>query len=300
MARLHYNGVSGTLGGSLTNSGTTITLAGALTHSGGTNVPTIASPDYLPLSILNSSGNLSEIIYLTAYTSGATTGTISRGQESTTGVSHSAGDAVTHASTAADILNIVLSDTRPTSPAVGLVRIGLAAASTLAADTFNRADSTGLGTSSGGQTWTAIGGVFDVSSNQAKISSYGGPTSGGLAVIDCGAGDVTITCDFPVVASTPGLVGRYVDTSNFIRFGTSSAIIKVAGTDTSLGTYSSNLVTGDTLAVVLSGSSITVKRNGTTVLSASNSNLTTATKHGIALLATGSVADRWDNFSVTS
>lgn len=109
MARLHYNGVSGTLGGSLSNSATSVTFAAALTHSGGTNVPTIASPDYLPLSILDSSGRLAEVIYLTAYTSGATTGTITRGREGTTGVTHASGDTYTHAATAADLGLIPLS-----------------------------------------------------------------------------------------------------------------------------------------------------------------------------------------------
>lgn len=103
MARLHYNGISGTLGGSLSNSATTVTFAAALTHSGGTNVPTI-SGDYLPLSILDSDGNLSELVYLTAYTSGATTGTITRGQEGTTGRTHNAGDRFTHAATLTDLL----------------------------------------------------------------------------------------------------------------------------------------------------------------------------------------------------
>lgn len=91
MARLRYNGVRAALSGSHTNSVTTITLAAALTHSGGTNVPTIASPDYLPLSIHDSNGVLKEVVYLTAYTAGATTGTISRGKEGTTGSAHSSG-----------------------------------------------------------------------------------------------------------------------------------------------------------------------------------------------------------------
>lgn len=102
MARLRYNGLSASLGASLTNSATSVTFAAALTHSGGTNVPTISGSDYIPLAILNSSGHLSEIVWLTAYTSGATTGTISRGQEGTSGVSHSSGDKVVLSMTVAD------------------------------------------------------------------------------------------------------------------------------------------------------------------------------------------------------
>jgi hypothetical protein len=103
MARLRYNGLSSTLGGSLTSSATSVTFGAALTHSNGTAVPTISGSDYIPLAILDTSGHLSEVVYLTAYTSGATSGTIARGKEGTTGVSHSSGDAVIHGPTASDI-----------------------------------------------------------------------------------------------------------------------------------------------------------------------------------------------------
>lgn len=104
MARLRYNGLSATLGASLTSSATSATFGAALTHSNGTNVPTISGSDYIPLAILDTSGHLSEIVHLTAYTAGATTGTISRGQEGTTGVAHSSGDKVIHGPTAIDIV----------------------------------------------------------------------------------------------------------------------------------------------------------------------------------------------------
>lgn len=74
MTRLLYNNASGHLGASLTNSGTTITFAGT------PNFATLVSPDYIPL-ILGSGTPLYEIVYLTAYTAGATTGTITRGAE---------------------------------------------------------------------------------------------------------------------------------------------------------------------------------------------------------------------------
>lgn len=102
MSRLRYNGLVAALGGSgLTSSATSITFAAALTYDGGTSVPTISS-DTLPLTILDSDGVPSEIVYLTAYTSGGTTGTITRGQESTSGVSHSAGAVIVNAPTTHD------------------------------------------------------------------------------------------------------------------------------------------------------------------------------------------------------
>jgi hypothetical protein len=102
MARLRYNGLSATLGASLTSSATPVTFGAALTHSNGTNVPTITGSDYIPLAILDTSGHLSEIVWLTAYTAAATTGTIARGKEGTTGVSHSSGDKVIQGPTALD------------------------------------------------------------------------------------------------------------------------------------------------------------------------------------------------------
>ena len=104
MARLRYNGLTAELGGSgLTDSATSVTFAAGLTHSNGTNVPTITGSDYIPLAILDATGHLSEIVWLTAYTAAATTGTISRGQEGTSGVDHSSGDGVTCAALVADV-----------------------------------------------------------------------------------------------------------------------------------------------------------------------------------------------------
>ena len=88
MARLRYNNSVGTLGASLTSSGTTIAFASAPSFA------TIVSPDYIAI-VLEPTGSTPsanfEIVYLTAYTAAATTGTILRGQEGTTGVAHSNG-----------------------------------------------------------------------------------------------------------------------------------------------------------------------------------------------------------------
>lgn len=104
MARLRYNGLRVVLGGSLTNSATSITFATPLTHSGGTNVPTLTGIDYIPLALLDSNGHLTEIVHLTAYTSGSTTGTIVRGREGTTGVSHTTTDQAAQANVVRDAL----------------------------------------------------------------------------------------------------------------------------------------------------------------------------------------------------
>lgn len=106
MSRLKYNGVGTTLSSSLSNSATTLPLSQALA-SGGTNIPTIAAPDFLPLSIAESNGGkMTEIVYVTAYTSGATTATIVRGREGTSGVVHAAGDRVVNAPLVFDLTDI--------------------------------------------------------------------------------------------------------------------------------------------------------------------------------------------------
>lgn len=94
MARLRYNGLVAALDGSLDNDDTTATFVTKLTHSGGVDVPTITGTDYIPLAVYDANGVLSEIVYLTAYTEDALTGTITRGREGTTGVAHSAGSVV--------------------------------------------------------------------------------------------------------------------------------------------------------------------------------------------------------------
>lgn len=107
MARRRYAGLSGTIGsGNLTNSATTHTFTAPLVYGDAaspTTVPTLTGTDDFLLSILDASGNLSEVIKVTAYNSstGAAT-TIVRGQEGTSGVSHASGNEVVLAAYASD------------------------------------------------------------------------------------------------------------------------------------------------------------------------------------------------------
>lgn len=102
-ARLTYNDLRAELGASLTNSATAVTFTAPLSYKNGTAVPTIAGGDYIPLSLMTTAGVLTEIVYLTAYTTGATTGTITRAREGTSGVAHSIGEFVVCAPTVEDI-----------------------------------------------------------------------------------------------------------------------------------------------------------------------------------------------------
>ena len=88
--RLRYNNAAGTLGSpALTNVATTITFAVAPAFA------TIAGTDYIPLVLDPPAGPTPnpnfEIVFITAYTSGATSGTILRGQGGTTAVAHNVG-----------------------------------------------------------------------------------------------------------------------------------------------------------------------------------------------------------------
>lgn len=100
MSRLRYNNLQGTLGAALTNSGTAIVFAAALTSNGGVAVPTIVAPDFSSLTLEPGTANF-EVVSLTAYTSGATTGTVTRGVEGTA-VAHASGGAWVHAPTRVD------------------------------------------------------------------------------------------------------------------------------------------------------------------------------------------------------
>lgn len=97
MARLKQNFKQGTLGASLTNSGTTITFATA------PGFGAISAPNFLPL-ILDPDGT-PEVVWVTAYTSG-TSATISRGKEGTTGASHSNGVTWVHGPTILDFASV--------------------------------------------------------------------------------------------------------------------------------------------------------------------------------------------------
>lgn len=105
MARLRYNGLTTTLGSGLTAAATTVTFTAPLTHAGG-SVPTIITGDVLPLALATEAGVLAEVVYLTAYTQGATTGTIQRAREGTTAASHATGAKVIHGPLAADLANL--------------------------------------------------------------------------------------------------------------------------------------------------------------------------------------------------
>lgn len=97
--RVRVNSWKSSIGSALISSDTT--LAGL--NVGTVTLPTIASPDFLTI-ILDPHGvaGVPEIVHLTTYTSGNASGTISRGQESSTARAHASGVAMIVGPTIAD------------------------------------------------------------------------------------------------------------------------------------------------------------------------------------------------------
>lgn len=91
--RLRVNFQRGSLGAGLTSTETTITFSEA------PGFPTLASGEYIPIAIE------SEVVHLTAYTAGDTTGTIERGKEGTAKAAHDSGVDWVHGPLAFDAAN---------------------------------------------------------------------------------------------------------------------------------------------------------------------------------------------------
>lgn len=184
-----------------------------------------------------------------------------------------------------------------------------ATAGVVVADDFNRADSSSLGsTSVGSAPWSVLTGAWGISSNTASP----GATTLSLAVVQTGVADCTVqmTVNRADTATPPffGLCFRAVDVNNnwVLESGASSGTAKlykkVAGGAYSVAAQSASpikFLTNDIVQVVLSGTSITVKRNGATIITVTDSALSTATRHGLYASGSPSLPTRIDDFSVT-
>lgn len=97
MARLRSNNQSGILGAALTSGTTSITFGSVPSFN------TLTSPDYYTI-VLDPGTVSEEIVHLTGYTSGASTGTILRGQEGSGAVAHGSSASWLHGPTVFDYL----------------------------------------------------------------------------------------------------------------------------------------------------------------------------------------------------
>lgn len=196
----------------------------------------------------------------------------------------------------------ILVAARPTT----IVAPGQTPGTPLVSDTFDRADSTtSLGTADTGQAWTVLtGATWGVQTNRAYM---GGGGDHNPAIVESGASDVKVSATVYPNTDNPrgGLSFRVVDVSNFFFLRSYATVwqlnVTEAGTTTTIAQSSVSPVGGQAHAVEItcSGSTITCKVDGATIITATSSLFLTATKHGLEN-ANGSFygATRWDNFKV--
>lgn len=107
--RMRFDGLEVRLASPINESQQQIFWDAPLTHSGGVSIPDVpasAGDEYIPLAILDINNRLLEIVHLTAYVMGETSGTVRRGEEGTAPRPHIQGAAVIHAATIQDFLNV--------------------------------------------------------------------------------------------------------------------------------------------------------------------------------------------------
>jgi hypothetical protein len=176
-------------------------------------------------------------------------------------------------------------------------------------DDFNRADGP-IGVTSGeGRAWSKLNilsgdGSAVVSSNQAAAA---GTTGAYAYTVDAGTGNGTLSTTITTV-STDGntrLLARFQDYDNTLMLTTVTAtgrmqlVKKVAAVSTTIGdiAITSAQVNGKVLEIVMSGTSVSVKLDGATVIGPLTvTDLTANTKNGFYFNATQSKTARYDNF----
>ncbi|WP_198153048.1 DNRLRE domain-containing protein [Pseudofrankia sp. DC12] len=169
--------------------------------------------------------------------------------------------------------------------------------------TFTAANSaTSLGASDDGEAFTNLAGTWGINGNSAYLATAAG--SGHNLSTVAGAADGTITFTEPVAQAGVGVAFRVADANNYWRLVAAPAsnswqlVKRVAGTDTVVATAASTCCTAaDVLSIVTSGTSISVLRNGTQILSAHDPALLFASRAGPYADAAGT--GRIDTFTTT-
>jgi hypothetical protein len=148
-----------------------------------------------------------------------------------------------------------------------------------------RTNATGVATALNGASVDSGTGVW--SGNGSKVGGLGAVmTQNGLAVV-AGTADGVLSTTFEKQGSglSQGLVMRYVSSPVSYLFATRTGLYSVtSGTATLVANYSTPFADGERIYVTLSGSSITVKKGTTTVLTTTSTFNQTAANHGIGVL----------------
>lgn len=162
----------------------------------------------------------------------------------------------------------------------------------LAADSFNRANSTSsLGSADSGQAWVIHGSgvAWGISSNRAYLATPASALNA-AAVIDHGTADVLIQVKLSTidVNGGPGLCLRATDADNCFMTNSTGLYKREAGANLQVGSnFSSAFVSGDTIRIVAVGTIIKVYRQAAStgafveVLSTTSSFHQTSTSHGM-------------------
>lgn len=157
-------------------------------------------------------------------------------------------------------------------------------------DSFDRADSTSLGSLETGQGWIAYLGSRQIQSNAFCSTA----TARGSSVADFGVSDVTIVVKNETLLN--GGLGRFIDCQgrcaasandhNLVQFGNSAssqilAFKRVAGTYTQVGsTVTEDIPAGAECSLSFAGNLWTVAVDGVTKISASDAANNARTRHG--------------------
>lgn len=180
-------------------------------------------------------------------------------------------------------------------------------------DKFNRANSaSSLGTATIGGAWTAHTGTWGIFNKAAYLPTRSGDS---LATLDAGSATHAVYCDVAPghVATVAGVVGRYVDTSNFwlvrLSYGTlvpqAVDLIKCAA-----GVYTQPIAYAEIpagsiavnqsarLGIRFSGNAITISCNGIDYGSVTDAAHNTATRAGLRLDDAYNAGTSWANFVV--
>lgn len=176
---------------------------------------------------------------------------------------------------------------------------------TLAHDTFTRANAATLGTTeSGGLSWVPRPGTeWSVSSNQATCT-VASTTAHSAVLTDPGRSDYSVEVRHVINGGDPCLVFRAnSDYSGYFlawRRNTGKFYLgRWSGTWTELDQTPNTWSDGDVVQAVLSGTSIVLKKNGSTVLTTTSSECLTQTACGM-IDGWQTRWSTWDDFMVTS
>lgn len=181
-------------------------------------------------------------------------------------------------------------------------------------DAFTRADSGTIGTTeTGGLTWATSGtGTWDIVSNKLRCTSPN-TTTGSQCVVDVSGagGSASGTISATLSSFTTSLNGLLIrgGTDNtsaaYVAFRNAAAKFELmrrnaGGGFTAITVSSTDVAAGNTLTVIISGSTITGKVNGTQVWSVTDTTITSGTRMGFFAYGTTGETAQFDSFSYST